>query len=110
MEENKKKLEIFRGREAQRMEEGEEGAEIQDQTFVSGGVFTLFHCSLPRGRNPGNHHTRESLKGVSLCALLSPLTLSTLPTLSLSFFPSLSLSHAIVSFKCFVVYIIIRIG
>jgi hypothetical protein len=33
------------------------------ETFVSGGVFTMFHCSIPRARNPGNFHTRESLKG-----------------------------------------------
>jgi hypothetical protein len=54
------------------------------ETFVSGGSFTLFHCSIPRVRNPGNHHTRESLKRVSLCALLSSPTLSTL-SLFLSF-------------------------
>ena len=58
------------------------------ETFVSGGVFTLFHCSIPRVRNPGNHHTRESLKGFFLCAFLSSPTLSTL-----SFFLSFSLSR-----------------
>ncbi len=41
------------------------------ETFVSGGVFTLFHYSIPRARNPGNHHTRESLNGLFLCAFLS---------------------------------------
>jgi hypothetical protein len=62
------------------------------ETFVSGGFFTLFHCqsSIPRARNPGNHHTRESLKGF-LCVHFSLYqTLSTLPTLSLSLVLSLS--------------------
>ncbi len=48
----------------------------------------MFHCSIPRVRNPGNHHTRESLKGFLLCALVSSPTLSTL-----SLFLSFSLSH-----------------
>ena len=61
------------------------------ETFVSGGFFTLFHCSIPRARNPGNHHTRGSLKGF-LCVHFSLYqTLSTLSTLSLSL--SLSLSR-----------------
>ena len=62
------------------------------ETFVSGGFFTLFHCSIPRVRNPGNHHTRESLKGF-LCVHFSPLQRCQLSQLSLylSFF--LSLSH-----------------
>jgi len=28
-----------------------------------GGFFALFHCSIPRARNHGNHHIREFLKG-----------------------------------------------
>jgi hypothetical protein len=71
------------------------------ETFVSGGFFTLFHCSIPRARNPGNHHTRESLKGLFCVHFSLYQTLSTLSTLSLS------LSLAIVSFQCFGVYIII---
>jgi hypothetical protein len=73
------------------------------ETFVSGGFFTLFHCSIPRARNPGNHHTRESLKGLFCVHFSLYQTLSTLSTLSLS------LSLAIVSFQCFVVYIIISV-
>ena len=47
------------------------------------GFFTLFHCSIPRARNPGNHHTRESLKGFfcahfSLYQTLSQLSHKTL--------------------------------
>ena len=68
------------------------------ETFVSGGVFTLFLCSIPRVRNHGNHHTRESLKGF-FCA---HQTFS----LSLSLSLSQALANAIVSFKGFVVYII----
>ena len=61
-----------------------------------GGVFTLFHCSIPRARNHGNHHTRESLKGF-FCVH---------QTFSLSLSLSLSLAIAIVSFQGFVFYII----
>ncbi len=63
------------------------------ETFVSGGFFTLFHCSIPRARNPCNHHTRESLKGLCCVNFSLYQTLSTLSTLSLS----LSLSQLWVS-------------
>ena len=31
------------------------------ETFVSGGFFTLFHCSIPHARNPGQIITPENL-------------------------------------------------
>ena len=44
----------------------------QNFRFFEGGVITLFHCSLPRVRFASYHHTRETLKRVCLCTLLSP--------------------------------------
>jgi hypothetical protein len=66
------------------------------ETFVSGGVFTLFHCSIPRVRNPGNHHTRDSLKGL-FCVHFS-IKPSQLSQLSLSL--SLSLDCEFPMFRC----------
>jgi hypothetical protein len=49
-----------------------------------GGGFTMFHCSIPRVRNPGNHHTRESLRGF-LCVHFSLYQTLSILSLSLSF-------------------------
>jgi len=67
------------------------------ETFVSGGFFTLFHCSIPRLRNHGNHHIKEFLKRVLFVRIKV--------SLSLSLFLSQAFAIAIVSFEGFVVYI-----
>ena len=35
------------------------------------GLLTMFHCSIPLTRFASYHHTRETLKGVCSCTLLS---------------------------------------
>ena len=58
MEENKKKLEIFRGRETQRMEEGEEGVEIQDQGLAQSTTASESRDGTEKD-GPGNQDSEE---------------------------------------------------